>query len=83
MGGIEQRLRKLRSPVWSLRAAQPDTQVDSERWIGFLELDEEVQRLGVVAQRVGWSEGLEGGVAGLPAVVDGLGHVDGSVAASQ
>ncbi len=60
----------------ALRGAEPDRQVEPEGWIVVV-LGVELEGLGVVAQRIGGSEGTEGRVAGLAGVVDGLGQVDG------
>ena len=75
--GVEERLAKRRVAGLALRGAEPDREVEPEDRVGVVGLGVEVERLRVVAQRVGRGERGERGVAGLARVADGLGEVDG------
>ena len=73
----EERVAKGGVSRLALGGAEPDGQVDAEDGIGVGGLGVEIERLGVVAQRVGGGERSQGGVARLAGIADGLGQVDG------
>ena len=75
--GTEERVAKRGVARLALSGAEPDGQVESDHRIGVGGLCVEIECLGVMTQGVGWSQGVEGGVARLTRVADGLGQVDG------